>query len=547
MKLFRFGLGIILAFLLNTSHSIARELTVDEKISDLEQMVARIKSGYGPLHFKKRALGIDVDALHAKYSARIANTKTNGEFYYELSMFIAEFRDGHFSARVPTSHIASLPFTVDLVQGKVLIDEIASQLAPGTFNFSKGDEVVEFNGKPVQEELDKLKPYISMANDQSRERLAAMSLTVRSGARMPVPTNNLVSLKVRRGTSSIIETVELRWNYSGTPLDEFQPAPALLNSSLLKGFNYDDLSTFSSLDFLSHPAVERSYRCSAGTRIAIPKDATVIMKAPFVAYYYPTAAGNIGYLRIPHYVPEMFTSGANTFSHYEYAISLLEKNTVGLIIDQDHNCGGSVMFMHEMVSLFADKPFPPTPFELLASKEEHLTFQGWLAGMGSQTTTLFYKNIQAVADLVKSSWEKGDFLTPKISIFGDTEFTPHKIRYTKPIIVLIDEVSGSGGDAFPSLMQGIGRAKLLGSTTMGLGGHVIELPPLYYSQVFPRMTRSLFYRPDGVPVENNGAVPDISYSPTRDDFMYEYKLYREFYTSKLIELIASQTQTTTAP
>jgi C-terminal processing protease CtpA/Prc len=176
---------------------------------------------------------------------------------------------------------------------------------------------------------------------------------------------------------------------------------------------------------------------------------------------------------------------------------------------------------------------------LLASKEEYLSFQQWLTEMSGDSTTLFYKNIESVVQLIKSSWEQGAFLTPKISIFGDATGKPNATHYTKPIVVLIDEVSGSGGDAFPSLMQGIGRAKLLGSTTMGLGGHVIELPPLYYSQVQPRMTRSLFYRPDGVPVENNGAVPDYAYVPTRDDFMYGYKLYQNFYTQKLLELVTS--------
>ena len=51
------------------------------------------------------------------------------------------------------------------------------------------------------------------------------------------------------------------------------------------------------------------------------------------------------------------------------------------------------------------------------------------------------------------------------------------------------------------------------------------------------MTKSLFYRPDEVAVENNGAAPDIPYTITRDDFMYGYKNYQTFYLSKLLEMI----------
>ena len=106
--------------------------------------------------------------------------------------------------------------------------------------------------------------------------------------------------------------------------------------------------------------------------------------------------------------------------------------------------------------------------------------------------------------------------------------------------MLVDEMSGSGGDAFPSLLQGYGRAKLLGTRTMGAGGHVEVQPALYFSQLGTRMTKSLFYRPDGVPVENNGAVPDIAYAITRDDFMYGYRDYQRFYLAKILELVDSR-------
>jgi hypothetical protein len=113
---------ILLFALVLTPSAFGRDLTESEKLSDLDQMVARIKSGYGPLYYKKSQFGIDVDQLRAKYAARISQTSSNGEFYYEINQFIAEFKDGHFSARVPTTHMAALPFTVDWIEGKVLID-----------------------------------------------------------------------------------------------------------------------------------------------------------------------------------------------------------------------------------------------------------------------------------------------------------------------------------------------------------------------------------------------------------------------------------------
>ena len=69
---------------------------------------------------------------------------------------------------------------------------------------------------------------------------------------------------------------------------------------------------------------------------------------------------------------------------------------------------------------------------------------------------------------------------------------------------------------------------------MGAGGHVIVLPPLSNSQLSVRMTKSLFYRPDGVAVENNGAHPDISYSHSVNDFKYGYQEYQKFFTDQLL-------------
>ena len=49
------------------------------------------------------------------------------------------------------------------------------------------------------------------------------------------------------------------------------------------------------------------------------------------------------------------------------------------------------------------------------------------------------------------------------------------IAYTKPIMVLVDEMSASGGDAFAATIQDNARGPLLGWRTMGAGGNVEAL------------------------------------------------------------------------
>src|SRR5690606_36034482 len=125
-----------------------------------------------------------------------------------------------------------------------------------------------------------------------------------------------------------------------------------------------------------------------------------ISEKPFVAYYHKTPYGNVGYLRVPHYSPQNRDGSPaiyEWFAMYEYAIYQFEKHTVGLVIDQDHNCGGYVSFANQFVGLFMDRPYAPMQFSLLASKAEFLKFSSWLNII--PTNTLMREELFNVANL----------------------------------------------------------------------------------------------------------------------------------------------------
>ncbi len=526
-------LVLTLALSLGTM-STAFGLTEAQKLADFHQLVGLIDAQYGPKLYKQEHLGIDLKVLAANYEEKVKQTKSNGEFYYLMVKFVAEFKDGHFGVIVPSEKVASLGFTTDYINGKVLIDEVNAKVLPN-FAFQRGDEIVTFNKLPVDVELNTLKPFVSNGNDQTITRIAAISLSNRRAARLPAPSGS-AELGIRHGTSEIIDTVVLEWKQTGDSLDEqdgFLPQSA---NRLSFRTDYSQISIKDLMADLEDPKL-KSIRCSGETRIAIPKDATVLTMEPFVSYYHPTEKGNIGYLRIPHYHWEVNGKSINAqvFAQYVYVVDQLEKNTVGLIIDQDHNCGGSVELVEQMASLFIPKAYPGLEFQLLASKTEYLQFKSWLNEVPENTYER--AGTKETLDLILNSWKKGDYMTPKSTLHGSVSVRPYQYQYTKPIVLLTDEMSGSGGDAFPGLMQGHHRAKVIGNRTMGLGGHVEEIPPLYNSGLSLRMTKSLFYRPDGVPVENNGVQPDVKHIPNRDDFMYEFKGYQKFYLNELFKLI----------
>ncbi|MBK7963614.1 MAG: PDZ domain-containing protein [Bdellovibrionales bacterium] len=214
------SLTLINGFSVRASASPSITLTQEEKLSDLQQLVSMIKSGYGPLQYKKENFSIDVDSLHSLYTAKVLQTQSNGEFYYSLIRFIAEFHDGHFSASLPTTRMASLPFDVDLVQGHVLIDKInRDKLNEKNFPYAKGDEIVAVNGHPIGEVLKGLQTYRGLGFYLSEKRITAMALTTRNGMRMPVPSGEVV-FSVRRGLSNVIDDVKLNWEVTGEAVDE---------------------------------------------------------------------------------------------------------------------------------------------------------------------------------------------------------------------------------------------------------------------------------------------------------------------------------------
>jgi C-terminal processing protease CtpA/Prc len=154
-----------------------------------------------------------------------------------------------------------------------------------------------------------------------------------------------------------------------------------------------------------------------------------------------------------------------------------------------------------------------------------------------EDNTLGSDATEQVLKAVKTAWLAGNPMTDKISFHGEQMLFPNGVHYTKPIVVLADEMSGSGGDAFPAMLQGMGRAKIVGTRTMGAGGHVVEAAPLSYSNNTVRVTKSLFFHPNGKPIENNGVTPDFQYTPTVNDFMHGYACYRQFYTQRLLDLV----------
>src|SRR5262249_7486908 len=101
--------------------------------------------------------------------------------------------------------------------------------------------------------------------------------------------------------------------------------------------------------------------------------------------------------------------------------------------------------------------------------------------------------------------------------------------YTKPILVLVDDMSLSSAEVFAMLLQDTGRAPVLGVRTAGGGGTPEQYQAGVYSEGFTRVTETMVTRPKpvstpGFPpadhLENVGVYPDIYVDyMTRDNLL----------------------------
>lgn len=135
--------------------------------------------------------------------------------------------------------------------------------------------------------------------------------------------------------------------------------------------------------------------------------------------------------------------------------------------------------------------------------------------------------LKSYYELILEEWNRGEFLTRPTPILGVDRINPHpKYHYTKPILILIDEMDFSGGDFMPAILQDNRRAVLFGSKTAGAGGFVTSFQfPNPNGIWLCSYTGSIAERPSLQKIENVGVTPDIQYQITPSDIQGGYQGY----------------------
>uniref|UniRef100_Q023W6 Peptidase S41 n=1 Tax=Solibacter usitatus (strain Ellin6076) TaxID=234267 RepID=Q023W6_SOLUE len=528
------------------------QLTVDQKVSDFQSLAALYAKRYGPYEWKRDALGVDLFNV-APWLAKVQATKNDLDFYELMGQYVASLNDAHDTYQLPSNFQAYLNFTVDIYDGKLLVDFInRSRLPAAEFGFVNGYELVSIDGQDAQKLLDGLLRYEVAANPRSTRRLAAQLLTIRPQYLIPraaeVPE---ISVVLFRRPDGNMESYRIPWAKSGMPLTSVgrytTPFSVAAKRSIASSYN-----GMSSVDPVTDPPaaeevpeylqlLKRLQNCRLpdkavnGFGAQVPVFAAGLptsfvlrqgksVQDPFFSGVFGANGHTIGFIRIPSFGPVNPTTALIAFQN---EIAYFQANTEGLVIDDMRNPGGSVSYLNAIVSYVMAARWRSIPFELRATSE-------WVTAVSSAMVSAASAGApQSYLDLLGNI--KTEVLAANAAQRGRTKAIPlddvtidrdpatdakgNVIAYTKPLIVLVDEMSASAGDAFAATIQDNARGPLVGWRTMGAGGSVEGWEAGTYSLGYTTVTESLMNRknpvvtaeyPTAPYVENIGVRPDIT-------------------------------------
>jgi hypothetical protein len=524
----------------------AESPVVQSTKSALDFMVSVYSTTYAPAAWKKQ---YDGWSLESEYQIAVDKINNNPDLSVKearqiLMDFVYSMRDYHVSIRFFSTEEASLPFTVRGTEGRYFIVHIdKSKLGSDVFPFSVGDEVVSFGGKPIAEEISSLKIYEKNV-EETDQALAELSLTRRRASRgFTVPKGPVVVGIKKRGSDKVTER-QLIWKYTPEMINHMGmsshqaftmggdskqssiiPTPMMTADVELKNLNPQGLGD------------KNGYLPNLGTPIW--QNASDDL---YRAYIYKADNGEmIGVVRIPGYIVSDYTKSVENFAKI---IGHMEKVTDKLVIDQLNNPGGSVFYLYTLASMLSDKPLQAPRhlmsidphgvndcIKALKSLEPIKTDADAKKAIGSRISGFpvslqFVEFYRSYCNVFLEDWRAGKTQTRPFWIAGVDQINPNPVHYTKPILILVNELDFSGGDFFPTIMQDNKRATIMGVRTAGAGGYVLgyDFPNFIGVETF-RVTESLAYRVDKNPIENLGVTPDIEVKHTVRDFQSNYADY----------------------
>ncbi len=547
---------------------VSTETIKERMLRDLDFIRNTFEVKYAPAEWKRRYSGWDLETEieRAKDFVRYSDEVSIKSYQHAVREFILSTKDYHVGVHFWSTEWAALPFRVCGADGKYFITFIdRARLPARSFPFKVGDELVKFDGRPTNEVIQELKAReVGDASPLTDQALAEIYLTRRSGAAGLIVPRGPVTITVASGETNKLSSYQIIWDYSperikDTPIKSLTPdvvpaSTALADHSFFKKkLHVPHLETLNK----SYPNCACEDPNDIGARRSFipdlgPKRWESDPSDPFHAYLFEAPDGRlIGYVRIPHY-----HGGALEVQAFARTIAYLEENSEALVLDQVNNPGGSVFYMYALASLLTQQPLY-TPKHRTTLTQEDVAFAleyervfecirsdsdaRLVLGDTMEGYPITYQTSQFMLNFfrfIMEEWNDGRTLTRPYYLYGVDCINPHPgVRYSKPILLLVNHLCFSGGDFLPAIFQDNRTLTIFGSKTAGAGGYVDGCS---FQNIFGvaeiNFTASLAERIDKNPIENLGVTPDIRYDLTEDDLKDDFHGYVEAVLEAVKEL-----------
>ncbi len=560
-----------LMLLIALPQSASAQLPAGQRVSDFQNLAALYAKRYAPYDWKRQALGFD--ALNIKsWLDRVLAAKDDLEFFEIELEYAANLQDTHTGVQMPSSFRAYLGGSgfvpgmyVDIYDGKVLIDYLnRSALPAGAYPFQVGDEIVSVDGVSSEDWIQRVSNWRRYGNPATTRRFASQQIVMRAQYTFPraIEIGDAAVVEVRRA-SGALEKYTIPWAKTGIPVTTIGPVPTPREAATERPASQPDyLQELEALHNYKLPEAYSDFYLTIGSqtphfRNGFPSSFVQRLGRSYSEFHYSgTYTSNdrtIGYLRIPSFSPSNITSAINEL---QSEIDYFQKNTDGLVIDVTRN-PGSGCYMLDAAAALIPYPFYFFGEQIRATQDRLNSFQSQLdSARRSNAEQWVIDAYQRYVDQMKAALAANRGMTEAIPACRQTgssgapisyDNQPSAIVYTKPLIVLIDELSISAADIFPSMLQDNRRGLLVGSRSSGGGGSVSGYASGFYSETYSTNTNTLVVRKRAIPtpeypaapyVENIGARPDVPLEfMTRENLLNGGRTYVDQFTRVLTEEI----------
>lgn len=287
----------------------------------------------------------------------------------------------------------------------------------------------------------------------------------------------------------------------------------------------------------------------------------------YYAYTVQYEGTRIGVLRIPDFLPDT-EEFANELAWLKRLFTKFKHQTDVLIVDLLSNSGGLTLATAPIARFFAhDKPLksPMMNFKLnenvlrlkesfaqsfrritkKANSSDEEDIGDDLAGDSYRVNFghLFLTN-QLVKDL-KEKYAIGEEWSGSVSTLGTSipflendfgQIVGIPESYDKPVLVLVDSKTASAAEIFASVLQSNNRAYVFGVPTAGLGAPSYRETTMPGSELEVQCTMGYLYRPDYLPIENLGVIPDLRRPLTYEDIRDSFNAYTHDVLAAAVEI-----------